>query len=293
MAGQILDGKILAQRIKDALKDEIVLLKNKTGNVPTVVNLLIGDDQASLTYANSQKKVAESIGINYKLITMDASTSQEEFLDFIESLNQDPYVNGVMIHNPVPGTVDYQVLANRIHSIKDIEGMNLANLGKMVFGKTKIIPCTAAAVMEHINFAAVNLNGKEAVIVGRSEIVGKPLILLLLEKNATVTICHSGTSKAGRLVEHISHADIVIACAGNPELIKGEWIKKGAVVIDVGINHVGPKIFGDVEYEAAKERAAFITPVPGGVGPVTVVMLMRNAVEAFKIQTQDKVDVKI
>ena len=293
MAARILDGKVLAQTIKDALKKEIALLKQKTGNSPKILNLLVGSDQASLTYANSQKRTAEEIGIDYKLITMPADISQKELLDFIDGVNRDADIHGVMIHSPLPTKLNYQRLVDQIHPAKDIEGVSVNNMGKLVFGKTKIIPSTPASVMEHIRSTGINLNGKEAVIVGRSEIVGKPLSLLLLEENATVSICHSQTSKAGQLEDYVKRADVLIVSVGKPGLIKGEWIKKGALVIDVGINHVGTKIVGDIEFDAAKERAGFITPVPGGVGPVTVVMLMRNGVEAFKVQTKDKADIKI
>ena len=189
-----------------------------------------------------------------------------------------------MIHKPVPPQIDYRLVANYVDIAKDLEGINIANIGKMVLGETKLIPCTPASVMEHIKSTGVNLRGKEVVIVGHSEIVGKPLSLLLLGEYATVTVCHVATSEAGRLLEHVGRADILVVAVGKAELIKGEWIKKDATVIDVGINSVGDKIVGDVEFDAAVKRAAFITPVPGGVGPVTVVMLMRNGIEAFKLQ---------
>ncbi|HOY10057.1 MAG TPA: bifunctional 5,10-methylenetetrahydrofolate dehydrogenase/5,10-methenyltetrahydrofolate cyclohydrolase, partial [Candidatus Omnitrophota bacterium] len=204
----------------------------------------------------------------------------------IRRLNDDPSVNGVMIHKPFPEHIDYQGAANCLDVRKDLEGINVANIGKMLLGETRLIPCTPAAVMEHLKFTGQPLRGKEAVIVGASHIVGKPLSLLLLKEMATVTVCHIATSEAGHLPDHVGRADILIVAAGRPGLIKGEWVRDGAVVIDVGINKVGENIVGDVEFETAKERASFITPVPGGVGPVTVMMLMRNGLEAFKLQTQ-------
>ncbi len=179
-------------------------------------------------------------------------------------------------------------MANLLDPAKDLEGINVANIGKMILGETKIIPCTPAAVMEHVKASGLNIRGKEAVVVGASEIVGKPLSLLLLEEYATVTICHVATHEAGKLREHVGAADVLIVAVGKPALIKGEWIKKGAVVIDVGINKVGDHVEGDVEFAEAVKRASSITPVPGGVGPVTVVMLMRNGIEAFKLQTKGK-----
>ena len=185
---------------------------------------------------------------------------------------------------PLPAQIDYKKISENILPDKDIEGMHPANIGKMIFGKARLVPCTPAAAMELINASGVDLYGKGVVIVGHSEIVGKPLALLLLEKFATVTVCHIGTSKAGKLEEHIRRAEVLIVAVGKAGLIKGELIKEGAIVIDVGINRVGDKIVGDVEFEAAEKRASYITPVPGGVGPLTVTMLMRNLVEAAKLQ---------
>ena len=185
---------------------------------------------------------------------------------------------------PLPAQIDYKKISQFIAPEKDIEGMHPANIGKIVFGKAKVLPCTAAAVMELLNSCCPDIYGKEVVVVGHSEIVGKPLALLLLEKFATVTVCHIGTSKAGKLEEHVKKAEILIVAVGKAGLIKGDWVKEGAIVIDVGINRVGDKIVGDVEFDGASQRACCITPVPGGVGPLTVTMLMRNLVEAAKIQ---------
>jgi methylenetetrahydrofolate dehydrogenase (NADP+)/methenyltetrahydrofolate cyclohydrolase len=191
-----------------------------------------------------------------------------------------------MAYKPVPKQIDFKTLANSIAPLKDWEGINVTNMGKMMLGEGHIVPCTPAAVMELIRSAGVNLRGKEAVVVGRSEIVGKPLILLLLTQNATVTVCHSGTSER-ELIGHVGRADVLVVAVGKPAFIKGEWVKQGAIVVDVGINRVGEKIVGDIEFEKASQRAGFITPVPGGVGPVTAVMLMRSGIEAFKIQQQE------
>ena len=281
---QILDGKILAQKIKDFLKKEVQDLKIKTGEVPRMVNIVIGDEHDACSYAKGQKKVAEYIGIDYELATLPAAISPGELSALLEKLNKDKLVNGVMLHKPVPAQIDYAAMANSINIDKDLEGVNVTNIGKMMLGDTPIIPCTPAAVMEHIRAVCDDIRGKEAVVVGHSNIVGKPLGLLLLRQYATVTACHIATSESGRLMEHVRRADILVVAVGKAALIKGEWIKKGAIVIDVGINYVDNKLVGDVEFDAACQNAAFITPVPGGVGPVTVVMLMRNGIEAFKHQ---------
>lgn len=292
MSATILDGKTLAQNLKDGLKDEVAQLKERTGSVPHLVNVIVGNDHGSCAYAKSQKNAAEYIGVQYELKILPEDVSQDELSECIKNLNDESSVNGIMIHKPLPSHIDYGCVANYVETIKDLEGINVSNIGKMILGETKIIPCTPASVMEHIKSTGVDLRGKEAVIVGHSVIVGKPLSLLLLEQYATVTISHIATSEAGRLEEHVNRADILVVAVGKPSVIKGDWIKKGAVVIDVGINRVGEKIVGDIEFDTAREKASFITPVPGGVGPVTVVMLMRNGIEAYKIQIAERGDCK-
>lgn len=280
MPAQLLEGKTLANQIKERLKTEIETFKEK----PVLASILAGDNAGAAAYANSQKKAAEKLGIEYRLEKLEESITQETLIDFIKKLNNDPGVNGIIVQMPLPKQIDYKLISSFIAPEKDVEGMHPQNLGKVLLGKAKIAPCTAAAVMILLESTAVNLYGKEVVVVGHSEIVGKPLALLLLEKFATVTICHIGTSKAGKLEEHVRGAEILIVAVGKPGLIKGELVKEGTIVIDVGINRVGDKIVGDVEFEEAQKRASYITPVPGGVGPLTVTMLMKNTVEAFKLQ---------
>jgi methylenetetrahydrofolate dehydrogenase (NADP+)/methenyltetrahydrofolate cyclohydrolase len=270
------------------LKNEVVALKEAVGSVPRLVNVMVGKNHGSCAYAKSQRKAAEYIGIQYELETLPEDVSQQDFRECIKRLNADESVNGIMIHKPIPDHIEHGDVAQYVDTDKDLEGINVTNIGKMLVGETKIIPCTPASVMEHIKSTGIDLYGKEAVIVGHSVIVGKPLSLLLLEQFATVTVCHIATSEAGKLEEHVRRADIVVVAVGKPSVIKGDWIKEGAVVIDVGINQVNDKIVGDVEFDAARKRAAFITPVPGGVGPVTVIMLMRNGIEAFKTQMKKK-----
>ena len=277
---KLLEGKPLAEKIKEEIKQQIQAL----GTKPVLASVLVGENAGAETYVKSQKKVAEALGIEYQFHKLAAETQETALIEFIKKLNADNSVNGIIIQMPLPQQIDYKKISQFILPEKDIEGMHPANIGKVLFGKAKIVPCTAQAAMELINSTGVDLYGKEVVIVGHSEIVGKPLALLLLEKFATVTVCHIGTSKAGKLEEHVKKAEILIVAVGKAGLIKGDLIKEGAIVIDVGINRVADKIVGDVEFEAAEKKASFITPVPGGVGPLTVTMLMRNLVEAAKLQ---------
>lgn len=277
---KLLEGKPIAEKIKEETKQQVLALKSK----PVLASIMVGENPGAASYVKSQTKVAENLGIEYKLHNLIQDTTEAALIEFIQKLNSDKSVNGIIIQMPLPPQVDYKKLSQFILPEKDVEGMHPANIGKIVFGKAKILPCTPQAVMELLNSTGVDLYGKEVVVVGHSEIVGKPLALLLLDKFATVTVCHIGTSKAGKLEEHVRTAEILIVAIGKAGLIKGDWIKEGAIVIDVGINRVGDKIVGDVEFETAEKRAAYITPVPGGVGPLTVTMLMRNLVEAAKLQ---------
>jgi methylenetetrahydrofolate dehydrogenase (NADP+)/methenyltetrahydrofolate cyclohydrolase len=280
MSAQLLEGKIIAAEIKEKLKQEIESL----GKKPVLASIIVGENAGAESYCKSQAKTAEGLGIEYRLERLSADTTQAGLIDFIKKLNNDKNVNGIIVQMPLPKQIDYKSISSFIAADKDIEGMHPENLGKVLMGKSKIAPCTAAAALALIEASGVNLYGKEVVIVGHSEIVGKPLSLLLLEKFATTTVCHIGTSDAGKLVDHVKKAEILVVAVGKAGLIKGEWIKDGAIVIDVGINRINDKIVGDVEFEEAASRASFITPVPGGVGPLTVTMLMRNLVEAAKLQ---------
>jgi len=277
---KLLEGKPIAERIKEEIKQKVKNLSNK----PVLASVMVGDNAGAESYVKSQSRNAQELGIEYQFHKLGQSTTENQLIEFIQKLNSDKSVNGIIIQMPLPAQIDYKKISQFILPQKDIEGMHPENIGKILFGKAKLIPCTASAVMELINATGIDLYGKETVIVGHSEIVGKPLSLLLLEKFATVTVCHIGTSKAGKLEEHVKKAEILIVAVGKAGLIKGEWIKEGAIVIDVGINRVGDKIVGDVEFEGASQKASYITPVPGGVGPLTVTMLMRNLVEAANLQ---------
>lgn len=277
---KLLEGKPIAEKIKEGIKIEAAALSYK----PVLASILVGDNPGAESYVKLQEKTAEALGIDYRLYELAANITEEELIKFIQGLNSDKNVNGMIIQVPLPQQIDSKKIFQFISPEKDVEGMNPVNIGKILFGKARIIPCTAASVMELLDSTGVDLSGKEVVIVGHSEIVGKPLALLLLERLATVTVTHIGTSKAGKLEEHARRAEVLIVAAGKAGLIKGDWVKNGAIVIDAGINRVAEKIVGDVEFEEAQKRASFITPVPGGVGPLTVTMLMRNLVEAAKLQ---------
>lgn len=284
MSAKILEGKPLALKLKEEIKKEVELLTNRLGKKPTLAALEVGDNQAAGVYFRVQEKAASELGIEYKHFRFPSDIGQNNFFTFLDSLNNDRNVSAIFIQMPLPKQIDCSLLPRYISSFKDAEGMHPENLGRLFFGKAKLIPCTAAAVMELLKSTGVSLYGKETVIVGHSEIVGKPLSLLCLEQFATVSVCHIATGERGLVADYVKRAEILIVAVGRAGLIKGDWVKEGAIVIDVGINKVGDKITGDVEFGEASGRASWITPVPGGVGPLTVTMLMRNLVEAAKLQ---------
>ncbi len=274
----LLEGKPVAERIKEEIRQTVRSL----GRPPVLSSILVGENAGAQAYVRSQQKAAEALGIEYRLSTFAADTAESALAAGIEGLNHDEGVDGIIVQMPLPAQINQKRISACIASVKDVEGVHPANIGRIVFGKASLLPCTAAAAMELLKATGIKLYGKEAVMVGHSEIVGKPLALLLLEQFATVTVCHIGTAEAGKLREHVAGADILLVAVGKAGVIKGEWVKEGAVVIDIGINRVGEKIVGDVEFEAAQARASWITPVPGGVGPLTVTMLMRNVAEAAR-----------
>lgn len=284
MSAELLQGKTIAGKIKESLKQEVAKLKAKIGLVPKLVSIQVGENPASVVYIKSQRKNAEALGIEYVLETLEEHVPQENLIALIDGLNRDKSVSGIIVQLPLPKGMDHRLVMSSIAPEKDAEGMHPENLGHVLLGDAKLAPCTAQAAMELIASTGVELYGKEAVIVGHSEIVGKPLSLLLLNRLVTTSVCHIATGERGVLAEHVKRAEILVVAVGKAELVKGAWVKKGAIVVDVGINRVGDKLVGDVEFEAAAKRAAFITPVPGGVGPLTVTILLRNVVSAFKMQ---------
>jgi len=285
MAAQIIDGKRIAGEIKERLIKEIEELK-KQGITPSLSAIQVGDDPGTGVYVRAQQKSCEKIGLGYELHQFKKDVSQKELRDFITHLNEDTGVSGIILQMPLPSQLDGRILQGMIDPKKDAEGVSPANMGMVVYGKPVLAPCTAMAVMELINSVGVKLYGKEAVVVGHSDIVGKPTALLLLDKFVTTSVCHIATGERGTLPQYVSQAEILIVAVGKANLVKGEWVKEGAIVIDVGINRVEGKIVGDVEFEVAKERASHITPVPGGVGAVTTAMLLKNCVQAAKLQSK-------
>lgn len=288
MPAQLLKGKPLADKIREEVSKEVEELKAK-GVSPSLVAVQVGENEASKVYTNAQRKNAERCGIKYELQELPASTTQEQLLKHIAGLNADPNVTGIILQMPVPEQIDAKVCQWSIAYEKDVEGVTPTNMGLVTFGKPRLVPCTALGAYELIKSTGVDLYGKEVVVVGHSDIVGKPAALLLLNSFGTVTICHIATGQRGYTEQHVRRAEILVVAVGVPHLIKGEWIKEGAIVVDIGINPQDDgTILGDVETEAAMEKAAWITPVPGGAGTATTAILMRNTIEAAKWQLEMK-----
>lgn len=284
MPATLLEGKVIASQIKEEIKNDLKVILQEFGNVPTLLSIQVGEDQGSTMYIKSQMKVAQELGINYILKKYDLNISENDLISHIKNFNTDTNISGIILQMPLPKHINAKKMVNAIAPIKDAEGMHPENLGRLLLGDTTLAPCTAMSSLLLIEATKENIYGKEVVIVGHSDIVGKPLTLMLLNKFATTTTCHIATSERGLLEEHIKKAEILIVAAGKAALVKGNWIKEGAVVIDVGINRVEGKVVGDVEFDEAVKKAKFITPVPGGVGAVTVAILMKNVVNAYKLQ---------
>ncbi len=281
MAPQLFVGKEVVGSVKAFLKSEIQKL-NEKGIKPALQVVIACNDEGSRSYVRGLQKSCDELGIDMKLSEFPESVSQEEFLNHIRELNDDKSVNGILIMQPLPAGVDKKAVSEVISYAKDIDGMNLVNIGKIVaVDETGFSPCTPAAVMETLHYYNVEIEGKSAVVIGRSTIVGKPVALLLLNEHATVTICHSRTRN---LPEVTASADILVVAVGRPKMVKKEWVKSGAIVIDVGINVVDGKLVGDVDFDDVSEVAGAITPVPGGIGSVTRIMLLKNLIKATKIQ---------
>jgi len=280
---EILYGKKIVDSILEDVSANIERL-HKAQIFPGLVTVQVGEDPAAKAYLASQMRSAEKLGIRSRLISLPELASQSVVADTIEKLNQDPEIHGIMLHVPLPRHLDSQALQWKIDSRKDVEGVTPYNLGRLFIGKPVLAPCTALSVVELIKSTGVKLRGKEVTMVGRSDIVGKPVALMLTKLDCTVTLCHQGTSEAEKLEEHVRRADILVVSVGRPNFVTGEWVKPGAIVIDVGINSVDNKMVGDVEFETAVKKAGFITPVPGGVGGVTVAYLWKNLIEAVDMQ---------
>jgi methylenetetrahydrofolate dehydrogenase (NADP+)/methenyltetrahydrofolate cyclohydrolase len=277
----LIDGKKVASEIKNAIKRDVEELKSK-GIIPNLAVILVGDNPASKKYVASKEKTCAELGIKGSVFRLPHDISQADLINHIDMLNADSAVNGILVQLPLPKGLNEKEIMNRIAPTKDVDGFGPHALGKLVLDEPVFIPCTPHGVIKMLEAYNIDISGKHAVVVGRSIIVGKPLALLLLRKNATVTICHS---KTPNIKEECLKADILCVAIGKAGFIKGDMVKSGAVVIDIGIN-VTPegKIVGDVDFEAAKEKASYITPVPGGAGPMTIAMLMYNSVLAAKMQ---------
>ncbi len=277
----IIDGKELARKIRANLKIECEELKQKKIN-PKLVVIMVGDDEASKVYVKNKSKACEEVGLEYKEYLLSADTTQKKLIDLIEKLNQDKTVNGILLQSPIPSKLDINEAFRTISPKKDVDGFNPINIGKLVLNQDTFVSCTPYAIMKMFEEYNIDLTGKNVVILGRSNIVGKPLMNCCLNKNATVTVCHSKTQN---LVEKAKEADILISAIGKARFVTADMVKENAVVIDVGINRLeNGKITGDVDFEDVKEKTSYITPVPGGVGPMTIAMLMNNVIKATKRQ---------
>ncbi len=277
MAAQIIDGKAIAAKVRERIGSTVTSLKEQ-GVTPGLAVVLVGDDPASRVYVGMKKKMCVELGMYSADHELPVTTTEEELLALINDLNNDLRVHGILVQLPLPDHIDTDKVLEAISPDKDADGFHPYNVGRLAIGKPTFQPCTPYGVMTMLDEIGYDLKGKEVVVVGRSNIVGKPVALMCLSRHATVTICHSRTRD---LPDVVRRADVVIAAVGKAEMVKGDWIKPGAVVIDVGINRVGEKkLVGDVEYAAAAERASAITPVPGGVGPMTIAMLLQNTLES-------------
>lgn len=278
---ELLDGKKVKLEILENLKRELKSYERKLG----LVVIEVGDDPASLVYVGQKEKMAKELDYNFNHIKLDENVKEEEILEIITELNNDDNVDGILVQMPLPEHLDAKKIQNSISPYKDVDGLSDVNAGKLMHGVDTLIPCTPYGIMDILKYYNIEVAGKHVVIVGRSDLVGKPLASLMTNNNATVTLCHSRTKD---LIKHTKEADILIAAVGKKGIITGEMIKDDAVVIDVGINRVDGKLYGDVDFETAKEKVSFITPVPGGVGQMTVAELAKNVVKAYTLRKDNR-----
>lgn len=278
---QIIDGKLVAARLRDEIRVEVKRFKTKPGLTPKLTVVLVGDDPASQIYVRNKERGCQDVGMVSEVQRLPASIKQGELIEIVRQLNADRSVHGILVQLPLPAGLDERVVLDEIDPRKDVDGLHPLNMGKLLKGdESGFIACTPQGIIELILSTGTEIQGKEAVVVGRSNIVGKPVSILLMQRNATVTVCHSRTRD---LAEVTRRADILVAAVGSPQIIHGTMIKPGALIIDVGTNRVGEKLVGDVDFQSAQERAEFITPVPGGVGPMTIALLLRNTLKAARL----------
>ncbi len=277
---EIIDGKLVSNKLREELKVEIENFKNEFGITPGLAVIMVGDNPASAVYVRNKHKACADVGITSYQIELPAETSEDELLSKIDELNADKNVHGILVQLPLPKHISEEKVINRICADKDVDAFHPINVGKIMIGNYSFLPCTPAGIMELLRYYNVDITGKKCVVVGRSNIVGKPMALLLLEKHGTVTVCHSRTRE---LSEITKAADILVVAIGKAGFLTADMVKDGAVVIDVGINRLPDgRLSGDVDFEAVAEHASLITPVPGGVGPMTITMLLKNTLTAAK-----------
>lgn len=281
MTAQILDGKAISADLKSTIKQRVTSLTNEGNRPPGLVVILVGENPASQVYVRNKRNSCEEVGFYSELIQLDADTPQEKLLSLIDELNEREEVDGILVQLPLPKHIDEETVIERILPTKDVDGFHPYNVGRLTLRMPLLRPCTPKGVMTMLAHTGIDIVGKDAVIIGQSNIVGRPMALELLAARCTITICHSKTKN---LEEKIRNADIVVAAVGVPKFVKGDWLKDGAIVIDVGINRLDDgKLCGDVDFDSAKDKASWITPVPGGVGPMTVATLLENTLQAAKI----------
>lgn len=280
MEEKILNGKEVSKKIKEDLKIEVDNLREK-GIIPKLAVIMVGNNEASKVYVRNKSKACNKVGVEFEEFLLDENTSEKELFDLIDRLNEDKNINGILLQSPIPKHLDQNKAFRRISALKDVDGFNPINVGDLCIGNDCFISCTPFGVMKILEYYNIDIEGKNAVVLGRSNIVGKPMVQCLLSKNATVTVCHSKTKN---LKEITSKADILIAAIGKSKYVTKDMVKENAVVIDVGINREEGKICGDVDFEDVFEKVSAITPVPGGVGPMTIAMLLYNLVKATKKQ---------
>ncbi len=284
MTARLLEGKIFSAQIKEEAKTGVEEIKKNFGITPSLAVIIVGENPASKVYVRNKHKTCEELGIKSIVVEMSEHSTKEELIEKIDELNADKSINGILVQLPLPNEIKSheEEILNRIDPLKDVDGFHPYNVGKLVTGSPTLVPCTPAGCLKMLDLAGIEIDGKRAVIIGRSNIVGKPMLHLLMSRHATVTVCHSHTKN---LPEVTREADILVAAMGKPKFVTAEMIKPNAVVIDVGINRIAPKkLVGDVDFESAIEIASAITPVPGGVGLLTVAMLMQNVIKAAKLQ---------
>jgi methylenetetrahydrofolate dehydrogenase (NADP+)/methenyltetrahydrofolate cyclohydrolase len=275
----IIDGKKVSSQIIEHIASEVKSLKLKTEKSPGLAVILVGDDPASAVYVRNKNKTCTNIGFQSFENILPSDTSESKLLNLIDELNNNEHINGILVQLPLPKHISSHKILEAIKPEKDVDGFHLQNVGRLVTGNPSFIPCTPAGIIQLLDYYSVDLEGKSAVVLGRSNIVGKPVAFLLLEKNATVTICHSRTKDLSKITRQ---ADVLIAAIGKPNFVTADMVKDGSVIIDVGINRVEGKLVGDVDYQVVSQKVSLITPVPGGVGPMTIAMLMANTLQSFK-----------